>query len=124
MNWKHVMELMSGGQGNVGPSDQTTPHTPHTAPILYTEQLETCSTTPSRPAEGASDDVPPTTDATQEGVDVGIYRDVDVFPISSRVTSTGSIKFTFLVNEELVPIKIERILGHYRLFNLVFLICV
>ena len=118
------MELISGGQGNVCPNDQTTPHTPHTAPILYTEQLATCSMTPSRLAKGASDDVPPTTDATQEGVDVGLYRDVDVFPISSRVTSTSSIVCKFFVNEEMVPIKIESILGDYRLFNLVFIICV
>ena len=40
------MDIISGGQGNVGPSEQTTPRTPHTAPILSTEQLVTCSTTP------------------------------------------------------------------------------
>ena len=118
------MEIISGGQGNVGPSDQTTPRTPHTAPILSTEQLATCSATPSREMEGATDVSPPTTDAAEEGVDAGLDRDVEAFPGSSRVTSTGSIKCTFLVNEELLPIKIERIPGHYRLFNLFFIICV
>ena len=118
------MELCSGGQGNVGPSDQTTPRTPHTAPILSTKQSETRSTTPPRQAEGASDAAPPTTNAVEEGVDAGLDRDVDVFPRSSRVTSTGSIVCTFLVNEELVPIKIERIPGLYIFFNLVFIICV
>ena len=80
--------------------------------------------TPLRAAKGAADVSPSTIDAVEEGVDVGLYRDVESFLGSSRVTSTGSIKCTFLVNEELVPIKIERILGHYRLFNLFFIICV
>ena len=100
------MEIISGGQGNVGPSDQTTPHTPHTAPILSTEQLETRSATPPRATEGVVDVAPPTTDVAEEGVDARLDRDVEAFPGSSRVTSIGSIVCTFLVNEELVPIKI------------------
>ena len=80
--------------------------------------------TPPRPAKGAADVDLPTTDAPEEGVDAGLDREVDAFPKSSRVTSTGSIVCTFLVNEELVPINIERIPGHYRLFNLVFIMCV
>ena len=103
------MEIISGGQGNVSPSDQTTPHTPHTIPILSNEQSETGSATPPREAEGAVDAAPPTIDAAEEGVDAGLDRDVEAFLGSSRVTSTGSIVCTFLVNEELVPIKIERI---------------
>ena len=118
------MHLYSGGQGIVGPSAQTTPRTQHIAQFLSTEQLATCSATPSRPAEGATDAAPPTIDAIEEGVDAGLDREVDAFPRSSRVTSTGSIKCTFLVNEELVPIKIENISSDYRLFNLVFIICV
>ena len=118
------MEIISGGQGNVGPSDQTTPRTPHVAPILSIEQSATRSTTPPRAAEGVADAAPPTTDDAKEGVDAGLYRDVEAFPGSSRVTSTGSIVCTFFVNEELVPIKIERIPGDYILFNLVFIICV
>ena len=118
------MEIISGGQGNVGPSDQTTPRTPHTTPILSTEQSATCSATPPRAAEGEADGAPPTTDVVEEGVDAGLDRDVEEFPGSSHVTSTSSIVCTFLVNEELAPIMIERILGHYRLFNLAFIICV
>ena len=118
------MDIISGGQGNVGPSDQTTPRTPHIAPILSTEQSATRSATPSRAMEGAADVAPPTTDAAKEVVDVGLDRDVEAFPGSSCVTSIGSIVCTFLVNEELVPIKIERIPGDHRLFNLVFIICV
>ena len=118
------MEIISDGQGNVGPSDRTTPLTPHTAPILSTEQSETRSVTPPRAAEGEADGAPPTTDAVEEGVDAGLDRDVESFPGSSHVTSNGSIVCTFLVNEELDPIKIERIPGHYILFNLVFIICV
>ena len=93
------MDIIGGAQGNVGPSDQTTPCTPHTAPILSTEQLATRSATPSRAAEGEDDRAPPTRDAVEEGVDAGIDRDVEAFPGSSYVTSTGSIKCTFLVNE-------------------------
>ena len=58
-------------------------------------------------------------------MDAGLDTNVDAevaFPGSSRVTSTGSVVTTFLVNKELVPIKIENILGNYTLFNLVFII--
>ena len=118
------MEIISGGQGNVGPSDQTTPRTPHAAPILSTEESATRSATPPRIAEGAADVAPPTTYVVEEGVDAGLDIDVEAFPGSSRVTSTGSIKCTFFVNEDLVLIKIERIQGNYRLFNLFIIICV
>ena len=118
------MEIISGGQGNVGPSDQTTACTPHTTPILSTKQSATRSATPPRAAKGEADGAPPTTYVVEEGVDARLDRDVEAFPGSSRVTSTGSIKCTFLVNEELLPIKTERIPGHYRLFNLFFIICV
>ena len=118
------MEIISGGQGNEGLSDQNTPRTPHNAPILSTEQSATPSVTPPRAVEGAADAAPPTTDDVEEGVDARLDRDVDAFPGSSHVTSTGSIVKTFLVNEELVPIKIEKIPCDYRLFNLVFIICV
>ena len=59
-------------------------------------------------------------------MDVGFGTNVDAevtFPRSSHVTSTGSIVTTFLVNDELVPIKIEKIPSNYRLFNLGFIIC-
>ena len=58
-------------------------------------------------------------------MEVGFDTNVDAeatFPGSSRVTSMGSIVTTFLVNEELVPINIEKILGNYTLFKLVFII--
>ena len=71
---------------------------------------------PSRAAESAAGVAPPTTDVAEEGVDAGLDRDVDAFPGSSCVTSTGSIVTTFLVNEELVPIKLENIPGDYKLF--------
>ena len=92
------MEIISGVQGNVGPSDQTTPRTPHNAPLLSTKQSIAHSTTPLILAEGAANASPPTTDAAEEGVEAGLDREVDAFPGSSRVTSTGSIVCTFLVN--------------------------
>ena len=93
------MEIISGGQGNVGPSDQTTPRTPHNAPILSTEQSTTRSVTTLRAVEGAADAAPPTTYDAYEGVDAGLDRDVEAFLGSSHVTSTGSIQCTSLVNE-------------------------
>ena len=48
----------------------------------------------------------------------------EAFLRSSHVTSTSSIVTTFLVNDELVPINIEKIPGDYRLFNLFFIIFV
>ena len=89
------MEIINGGQGNVGPSDQTTPRTPDTAPIFSTEQSATRSVTPPRAAEGEADAAPPTTDDAEEGVDAWLDRDVDAFPGSSCVTSTGSIVCSF-----------------------------
>ena len=123
-NLQHAIEIISGGQGNVGPRDQTTSRIPNNAPILSTEQSTTRSLTLPRAVEGATDVSPPTTDAAEEGVDAGLDREVDAFPRSSCVTSTSLIVCTFLVNDELVPIKIEKIPGDYRLFNLVFIICV
>ena len=86
--------------------------------------MKTHSATPSRLAEGIADVAPPTTYDVEEGVDAGLDREVDTFPGSSHVTSNGSVVCTFLVNEELVPIKIEKILGDYRLFNFVSILCV
>ena len=120
------MHFNTSGEGIVGPSDQTTPCTPHTTPFLSTEQSATRSATPPRPAKGVADDDRPTTDAAEEGVDVGFDTNADVeatFLGSSRVTSMGVIVKTFFVNDELVPIKIENIPGNYRLCNLVFIIC-
>ena len=121
------MDIISGGEGNVGPNDQTTPRTPHTAPILSTEQSATHSVTLPRAVEGATDVAPPTTYVAEEGVDAGLDTHVDAevtFIGSSRVTSTCLIVTTFLVNEEIFSIKTEKITGDYRLFNLVFIICV
>ena len=118
------MVIISGGQGNVGPNDQATPRTPHTTPLLSTEQSEKHFTTPARPADGVVDVDRPTTDAAKEGVDAGLDREVDAFPGFSHVTSTSSIVCTFFVNEDMVPINIEKISGDYRLFNLAFIICV
>ena len=104
LNLQLAMEIISGGKGNVGPSDQTTPRTPHIAPIFSTEQSATRSATPLRAADGVADSAPTTTDVVEEGVDAGLDRDVEAFPRSSRVTSIGSIVCIFLVNEELVLI--------------------
>ena len=92
------MHFNTGGEGVVGPNDQTTPRTPHTTPFLSTKQSKTRSAIPSSPAEGAVDVDRPTTYPAEEGVDAGFDTNVDVeaaFPRSSCVTSTGSIVTTF-----------------------------
>ena len=89
--------------------------------------METHSATPPRLREGATDTGRCTIDHEVEGLDPGFDTNANAeatFPISSHVTSTGSIVTTFLVNGEIVPIKIEKIPGDYRFFNLVFIICV
>ena len=119
------MQVNSSVQGDVGLSDQNNPCTPHTTPFVSTEQLITRSMTLPWPAEGAADADWPTTDVAEEGVDAGLDTNIDVeaaFPRSSHVTSTSSIVTTFLVNDEIVPINIEKIPGDYKLFNLVFII--
>ena len=72
------MQLNTGGEGIVGPSDQTTPHTPHTAPFFSIEKSATRSVIAPRPIEGTTDADRPTTDAAEEGVDVGFDTNVDV----------------------------------------------
>ena len=127
MYLQEIMQFNTSSEGIVGPSDQTTPCTPHTTPLLSTEHSVTCSETPPRPAEGAADADRPTTNVAEERVDAGFDTNADAeasFPGYSRVTRTRSIVTTFLVNNEFVPIKIEKIPGGYRLFNLVFIICV
>ena len=122
----------TSGQGDVVPNDahgessheKTTPCTSH-VPLLLSEQFATCSMTPLRPAISAPASDWRTPDHAKEGVDVE-HASIDIveatFPESSCVTSTGSIETTFLVNKELVPIKIENILCNCILFNLVFII--
>ena len=60
----------------------------------------------------------------EQGVDVEISKDnaQATFPGSSRVTSMGTLETTILVDDNLVPIKIENIPGIYTLFNLLFVI--
>ena len=58
-------------------------------------------------------------------MEAGFDTNVDVeatFPGSSHVTSTGTIETTILVNEELVPINIEKIPCNYTLFKLVSIV--
>ena len=120
------MRPHTSGEGGIGPSEKTTPRTPHTAPFLSTEHSTTFSVTPSRPAKGAFDDDRTTIDHAEEGVEAESNTSADAeatFLGYSRVTNTGLIVTTFLVNEELVPINIEKIPGNHRLFNLVFIIC-
>ena len=116
------MQPHTSGEGGVGPSDQTTPCTPHTATFLSTKQSKTRSVTTLRPTEGTADADWPTTNPTEEVVDTFFDTNADVeeaFLVSSHVTRTSSIVTTFLVDKKLVPIKIENIPGDYRLFYLV-----
>ena len=98
---------------------------PHIALALSTEQSVTCSMTPPRPVESAVVADQRTPDCAKEGVDAEPHSNVDVevaFPGYSCITSTGSTVTICLLNEELVPINIEKIPSNYTLFKLVFII--
>ena len=67
-----------------------------------------------------------TPDHVEERVDAE-HASIDIveatFPGSSHATSMSTIQTTFLVDEDLIPIKIERIpCNYYALFKLVFII--
>ena len=64
-----------------------------------------------------------TPDGTEQGVDAEISNDNAqvTFPQSSSVTSMGTLETTFLVDDNLVPIKIEKIPGIYTLFKLFYI---
>ena len=112
MYLQEILQPHTGGEGSVGPSEQTNTCIPHTTHVLSNEQLTTCSVTPPRPTESPATGDQRTLDHADEGVDVNPASNVDVeakFPRSSHVTSTSSIETPFLVNEELIPIKIEKI---------------
>lgn len=65
-----------------------------------------------------------TLDRSKEGVDAA-PASIDIakatFLGSSRVISTSTIQKKKLVDEDLVPIKIEKIRGNYTLLMLVFI---
>ena len=84
----------TSGEGSVGPSEKTTPRTPHTTPMFSTEQSARHSPTLPRPVEGAS-----TTDRRTPNREEGVESDPDssvdaeeTFPGSSHVTRTDTIQ--------------------------------
>ena len=115
MNGLYLQDFLrphTSGEVCVRPSEKNNPHTPHIAPLLLTESSTTCSVTPPRPTESPATGDQRTLDHADEGVDVNPASNVDVevkFPRSSHVTRTSSIETPFLVNEEIIPIKIENI---------------
>ena len=100
-----------------------TPHTSH-VPLLSTEQSTTCFMTPLILDVSATATGWRTLDGTEQGVDaeIRIENAQASFHGYSCVTNTGTLETTFLVDDNLVPIKIEKILGIYTLFNLLFVI--
>ena len=60
----------------------------------------------------------------EQGVDVEISNDnaQATFPGSSYVTRMGTLETTFFVDDNIVSINIDKILGIYTLFNLLFVI--
>jgi hypothetical protein len=52
-----------------------------------------------------------------DGADEAIGDYTNCFPRSSCVTSKGTLPITFLVDENIVPIKIQKIPGIYECFN-------
>ena len=73
----------------------------------------------SAPASGRH-----TLDCKEQGVDGNIsdYNCQEAFLGSTPVTSMGTLERKFLVDENIVPIMIEKIPSIYTLFNLFFII--
>ena len=101
------------GEGRVGTVDD------NDLTIMSIGQLATHHTTSSR-REDVAGAVPSTGGGTPDHVEHGqeegaeeISIDVTIpaFPRSSRVRSTGTLDISFLVDENQVPLKIEKIPG-------------
>ena len=101
------------GEGRAGTVDD------NDLTIMSTEQSATHHTTSSR-REDVAGVVPSTGGGTPDHVEHGqeegaeeISIDVTIpaFPGSSRVRSTGTLDISFLVDENQVPVKIEKIPG-------------
>ena len=124
MYLQDFLRLHTSGQGGVVPSDacgessheKMTPHSSH-VPLFSIEQSTTRSMTPPRSVVCAHASDPRTPDHVEEGVNLATF--LGYF----YLTSTGAIHTTFLVDEELTAIKIEKTLGnYYALLKLVFII--
>jgi len=104
------------GEGHAGTTEHETPTTTNYVPFpsdqsrthIFASQMEHEGTTPSS-GRSTSDraDQDQGVDAEEDSIDITIAS----FPGSSHVTSTGTLETTFLVDENLVPIKIEKIPG-------------
>jgi hypothetical protein len=113
------------GEGPVATIDATdesshhehlTPRASENVPFFSTEQSKTHSRTPQREDVGAPSTARCMTDHAEQGQGVDASESsIDIaqatFPGSSHVISMGTIQTTFLVDENLVPIKIEKIPG-------------
>ena len=100
-----------------------TPPASH-VPLFSNEQSVTHSATPLMPNVSAPASGRRTPNGTEQGVNEEISNDnaQAIFPRSSHVIGTCTLQTTFFEDKNLVPIKIEKILGIYTLFNLLFII--
>ena len=125
------MHPRTSGEGGVGVSDacgesshkHMTPPTSH-FPFLSNENLASQSTKPLIPYVSATASNRRMLDGTKQGVNAEISNDnaQAAFHVSSHVTTTGTHETTFLVDDNLVPIKLKKIPSIYTLFNLLFAI--
>jgi hypothetical protein len=97
------------------------PHAYENVSFLSTKQSTTHRNTPQRKYVGASSTARCTEDHAEQGQ--GAYASkssIDIsqeeFPGYSCVISTGIVQTTFLVDENHVPIKIEKIPGIAKVF--------
>ena len=91
------------------------PHATDFGPLLSSDQQSKTQNEASTQREYVG-----TAPSIGEEVDEEDHANIDfsiaAFPGASRVSSTGTLETSFLVDENLVPIKIEKIPGIYKMF--------
>jgi hypothetical protein len=101
--------------GEESSHEHLTPHASH-VPLLSIEQSGKHSMAyPGVDVTGAPSSGRPTPDPAEHGHGLDEEPDIDIgqvaFPRSTHVAITRTLETTFLVDENLVPINIEKILG-------------
>jgi hypothetical protein len=106
-----LQEYFFPGERHAGTIEHDTPFaTDHVS--LPSGQSETQNETPQMEHESAGEDQGPI-----HGEEHDFDAVVPAFPGSFRVTSTGTFETTFLVDEDLIPYKMEKIPGTiYKMF--------
>ena len=116
-----LQEYFSPSERHAGTIEHDTPFaTDHVS--FPSGQSETQNETPQTEHESVDEDQGHDSAGEDQGPIHGEEHDFDAtdvpaFPGSFRVTSTGTFETTFLVDEDLIPYKMEKITGTiYKMF--------